>query len=65
VGNDLTKIKQFTRHLGGSNLGFMDGHAKWFAAGEIAANSPWCDRNGNSGGWDRPLAQSLPCPAMN
>jgi prepilin-type N-terminal cleavage/methylation domain-containing protein/prepilin-type processing-associated H-X9-DG protein len=25
-------MKPFTRHLGGSNLGFMDGHAKWMSA---------------------------------
>ncbi len=28
--------KKYTRHLGGSNLGFMDGHAAWMAAGTIA-----------------------------
>jgi prepilin-type N-terminal cleavage/methylation domain-containing protein/prepilin-type processing-associated H-X9-DG protein len=27
--------KQWTRHLGGSNLGFMDGHAAWMAAERI------------------------------
>jgi len=32
--------KPFTRHLGGSNIGFMDGHAAWMAAGAIVANSP-------------------------
>jgi prepilin-type N-terminal cleavage/methylation domain-containing protein/prepilin-type processing-associated H-X9-DG protein len=24
--------KEFTRHMGGNNIGFADGHAKWFAA---------------------------------
>jgi prepilin-type processing-associated H-X9-DG protein len=33
-------LKKYTRHNGGSNLGFMDGHAKWFTAGQILANSP-------------------------
>jgi len=33
-------MKQFTRHLGGSNLGFADGHAKWMSAGAIIADSP-------------------------
>jgi prepilin-type N-terminal cleavage/methylation domain-containing protein/prepilin-type processing-associated H-X9-DG protein len=28
------------RHLGGSNLGFADGHAKWFASEEIIARAP-------------------------
>jgi prepilin-type N-terminal cleavage/methylation domain-containing protein/prepilin-type processing-associated H-X9-DG protein len=32
--------KPWTRHLGGSNLGFADGHAKWWAAGGILADSP-------------------------
>ncbi len=30
--------KQYTRHLGGSNLGFLDGHAKWMPAEAIYAN---------------------------
>ena len=29
---DHTLWKSFTRHLGGSNLGFMDGHASWMPA---------------------------------
>lgn len=32
--------KNYTRHLGGSNLGFADGHAKWFAAEAIMNESP-------------------------
>ena len=27
--------KSYARHLGGSNLGFLDGHAKWYPAEEI------------------------------
>jgi len=34
------EMKRFTRHLGGSNLGFADGHAKWMSAGAIISNSP-------------------------
>jgi prepilin-type N-terminal cleavage/methylation domain-containing protein/prepilin-type processing-associated H-X9-DG protein len=34
------EMKRFTRHLGGSNLGFADGHAKWLSAGAIVADSP-------------------------
>jgi len=34
------EAKRFTRHLGGSNLGFADGHAKWMSAGAIIADSP-------------------------
>ncbi len=31
--------KQYTRHLGGVNVGFMDGHAKWFASEAIVGGS--------------------------
>jgi prepilin-type N-terminal cleavage/methylation domain-containing protein/prepilin-type processing-associated H-X9-DG protein len=34
------EMKQFTRHLGGSNIGFADGHAMWMSAGSIISNSP-------------------------
>jgi prepilin-type processing-associated H-X9-DG protein len=37
---DHTKIKQFTRHMGGNNLGFADGHAAWWSVGAIMAESP-------------------------
>jgi prepilin-type N-terminal cleavage/methylation domain-containing protein/prepilin-type processing-associated H-X9-DG protein len=32
--------KNYTRHLGGSNLGFADGHAKWFSAEAIINECP-------------------------
>jgi len=34
------EMKQFTRHLGGSNIGFADGHAMWMPAGAIISESP-------------------------
>ncbi|MFB3880786.1 MAG: prepilin-type N-terminal cleavage/methylation domain-containing protein [Armatimonadota bacterium] len=37
--------KRFTRHLGGSNIGFADGHAAWMSAGGIIAESPTYDDN--------------------
>lgn len=37
---DLQWRNSATRHLGGSNLGFADGHAKWMSAGQIFATSP-------------------------
>jgi len=32
--------KRYTRHLGGSNIGFADGHASWMLARAIFAESP-------------------------
>ena len=32
--------KGYTRHLGGSNIGFADGHAKWFPAEAIINENP-------------------------
>jgi prepilin-type N-terminal cleavage/methylation domain-containing protein/prepilin-type processing-associated H-X9-DG protein len=31
---------KYTRHMGGSNLGFADGHAKWYPVGAIKASVP-------------------------
>jgi len=41
---DPNKLKIYTRHLGGNNLGFLDGHAKWMSAQQILAQSArWSD----------------------
>jgi prepilin-type processing-associated H-X9-DG protein len=32
---DRSLLKPYTRHLGGSNLGFLDGHAAWISAEQI------------------------------
>ena len=37
---DHELLKPYARHLGGSNIGFMDGHARWMAAEAILAQSP-------------------------
>ncbi len=37
---DREMFKRFTRHLGGSNLGFLDGHAAWMLAMVILSESP-------------------------
>ncbi len=34
---------KYTRHLGGSNVGFADGHASWFMADALVAAAPYCD----------------------
>jgi prepilin-type N-terminal cleavage/methylation domain-containing protein/prepilin-type processing-associated H-X9-DG protein len=36
---DPNAQKSATRHLGGSNIGFGDGHAKWYAARQLVADS--------------------------
>ncbi len=39
---DTSLRKPFARHLGGVNLGFLDGHAKWYDAETIIFQScPW------------------------
>jgi prepilin-type processing-associated H-X9-DG protein len=38
--HDGTFRKQFTRHMGGSNVGFLDGHAKWYLSEAIMTQSP-------------------------
>jgi prepilin-type N-terminal cleavage/methylation domain-containing protein/prepilin-type processing-associated H-X9-DG protein len=35
------RVDDNTRHNGGSNIAFMDGHAKWYSAGQIGTN--WGD----------------------
>jgi prepilin-type N-terminal cleavage/methylation domain-containing protein/prepilin-type processing-associated H-X9-DG protein len=37
---DPSKAAKYTRHLGGSNVGFMDGHAQWFSARAFLAEAP-------------------------
>jgi prepilin-type N-terminal cleavage/methylation domain-containing protein/prepilin-type processing-associated H-X9-DG protein len=37
--HDATWRNQYARHLGGNNLGFADGHAKWIAASALMAMS--------------------------
>jgi prepilin-type processing-associated H-X9-DG protein len=34
------ELKSRSRHLGGSNLGFLDGHAAWFASQYILSEAP-------------------------
>jgi prepilin-type N-terminal cleavage/methylation domain-containing protein/prepilin-type processing-associated H-X9-DG protein len=36
---DASMRDQYTRHLGGSNLGFLDGHAAWWKADAIIAGA--------------------------
>jgi prepilin-type N-terminal cleavage/methylation domain-containing protein/prepilin-type processing-associated H-X9-DG protein len=43
--------RKFARHLGGSNVGFADGHAKWYSSESIVAQGPRYNR----GGWCGPI----------
>jgi prepilin-type N-terminal cleavage/methylation domain-containing protein/prepilin-type processing-associated H-X9-DG protein len=38
---------KYTPHMGGANLGFGDGHAKWWTAEALKAATPGCDENDN------------------
>ncbi len=40
IRTDQTVFSRATRHLGGVNLGFMDGHAKWFMSRQLLALAP-------------------------
>jgi len=40
VGKPQWVLDQLTRHNGGSNIGFADGHVKWRSGRDIAANIP-------------------------
>jgi prepilin-type N-terminal cleavage/methylation domain-containing protein/prepilin-type processing-associated H-X9-DG protein len=40
VKEDPSLLKTLARHLGGTNLGFLDGHAKWMSQGQIMASAP-------------------------
>jgi prepilin-type N-terminal cleavage/methylation domain-containing protein/prepilin-type processing-associated H-X9-DG protein len=47
--SDPTYRAKFTRHMGGSNLGFADGHAKWFTGEAIRNAVPQCIVDCNAG----------------
>ena len=59
---------KYTRHLGGGNVGFADGHASWFNADALQAITPYCeccsDETGYSGSTmhteDRPIRGLCP-----
>jgi len=40
---DASFRSRYTRHLGGANVGFADGHAQWFHADAFAALAPYCE----------------------
>jgi len=38
--SDPSFRKTYARHMGGNNIGFLDGHAQWYASEAILAESP-------------------------
>jgi prepilin-type N-terminal cleavage/methylation domain-containing protein/prepilin-type processing-associated H-X9-DG protein len=52
---DPSYRSRYTRHMGGTNLGFLDGHARWMAADTIVAGAGNGDLQGLT-------AQNLPEP---
>jgi prepilin-type N-terminal cleavage/methylation domain-containing protein/prepilin-type processing-associated H-X9-DG protein len=52
VLRDPNLRKQYSRHLGGTNVGFMDGHAKWYSSeGLVAAFADEARKNGSYHTW--------------
>ncbi len=41
--DDASTRKKYARHLGGTNIGFLDGHAAWWNAEAVNANRPHCE----------------------
>jgi len=68
---DASFRARYTRHLGGANVGFADGHASWFNADAFAVLAPYCeccsDETGYSGNTihtkDRPVRGLCPVGA--
>jgi prepilin-type processing-associated H-X9-DG protein len=46
---DKTLMKKGSRHLGGSNIGFADGHASWMSSERWL--DKWADEAKSRGGW--------------
>ena len=64
---DPSERKKWTRHLGGINVGFADGHAKWYNSEAFLAQVPTCQGADGYGGGTvvtdgRPLRGFCPAP---
>jgi prepilin-type processing-associated H-X9-DG protein len=53
---DANLRKKQARHMGGTNLGFADGHAKWFDSEAVLTGSEW---NYSGYGSSTPFLQGL------
>ena len=64
--SDVSWQRQYTRHLGGSNVGFADGHASWWVYQALINAAPFCGQDPVSGACcvvvktDRPLRGFCP-----
>jgi prepilin-type N-terminal cleavage/methylation domain-containing protein/prepilin-type processing-associated H-X9-DG protein len=66
--SDASYRRKYTRHLGGSNVGFADGHAAWWAMEALESAAPYCeccaDETGGTGAYkhteNRPLRGFCP-----
>ena len=53
---DRTLMKKGSRHLGGSNIGFADGHAAWWSSDRFL--DTWAERAKENGGWPEAMGLS-------
>jgi prepilin-type processing-associated H-X9-DG protein len=53
---DKTELKQYARHLGGVNLGYLDGHASWNNSQALIAK--YGDLTDRQGGWSPEMGVS-------
>jgi prepilin-type N-terminal cleavage/methylation domain-containing protein/prepilin-type processing-associated H-X9-DG protein len=60
---DKTLLKPYTRHLGGVNLGYLDGHASWINSQALIAKH--ADLTNNMGGWSPEMGVSTFMPVGN
>ncbi len=54
--HDKTLLAKGTRHLGGSNIGFADGHAAWWNANRFM--DEWAEEARANNGWPTALGVS-------
>ncbi len=62
LATDPVARGKYARHLGGSNLGFADGHAQWWPTGQVYAAMPWrqcCAYPDCNSLWHQPAKQTL------
>jgi len=56
---DPSEARKYARHLGGSNIGFMDGHAAWWSQGQLKTEGPRAPGGGFDQDFDRSLGRLI------